>query len=394
MKRTIELQTRAWAAAGPLTWDFSTIDDEVGDELASVKCVILEFRMAFTCGAGGGCTGRELHEWIQSVDITGGPFVKDMCVNVNGWDLPLYLFTMENVLQLLADDADADASYTKVIIIFIPTCSDSHEKPEEHYPPGGAFKRCNLVTMLGGAAVNANTTMTSCEVDVVVKLHRGHTARFAHFRCIRSIDKERQHDFEPGTFHGMCLVNPSPAWAAADLTRVRLVADGDVYHQQVTPDAVIESYIEDMGYNEGSAGGGFLGATAQWTWDTDYADLYVFPIIWLSADARQNRTSQLVGSKAGPLVDLQGAATSFRYVYGFVPPLKSAFTDEMIRELGAEPEALKVGRTVTPGQVGRRPSLSSVPFEVTGSVNLSKTGRLGTVLGNKQVFKKIAAPDL
>lgn len=391
MKSTIELGTRAWSAAGSLTWDFATIDDEVGADILSVSCAILECRLNVTTGAGGGVTGRELMEWLQAILIHGGPFIDPWVTSVNGYDLVTYLRVCEGLTNSIPGDLAAEQQdVDKDFIVIIPTCSQLHERPEEHYPAANAMARQNFKLTLGAAAVNDDTTMNSASFTLSMKLHRGNTVRLAHYRCIESYDKELREQLPASTYHGICWVAPSDSFAAADITNVRVIADGLFIHQSLEPDSVLYSYMDDITYGQSfDDGAGTSFANGGGDWDEEYASVTAFPLIWLSADFRNNRTSQLPGSEDGLLVDCDGGATTMRYVVGRVPILKSTFAQTQLRQMGADPSSVTVSRDVTPAQIARRKSLHAVPYVVKGTSNPARAGKISHAVAPRNPFQGV-----
>ena len=398
MFRNIELGDHAWGGfAQNLTWDLSTIDDEVGADLYSVVEHHLEIEIDITTGAGGGVTARELMEWF-SVLLQGGPFVGPVVSQVNLWDLCNYLKEMEGVPEwMFAAVAANQTNDIQQALVVIPYASSLLEFPEENWPLAGMCAKQTLRVHTGAAAVNANTTMNACTIALKTRLYKGHSPRLAHPRMIQSVDKELRETFEAGTYHGMLAIAPDGGWAAAaNIQNVRLLADGAEIHSSLQPDTVIGAYLATA-YYEGVQGIAALGAfSGAGSWTKNYDTIEWFPIIWLSPDFRANRMSQLVGSRNGLLMDSDGTAATLHYVYGMVPLVGSAFAQRALGAIGADPSVVVVSKEVGPEAAVERPSLSAMPFKVDGATNLSRAGRLTVPLQRTKLPQsvKMANPNL
>lgn len=380
MFRNIELGDRAWPGfPANLTWDLSTIDDEVGADLYSVAEHHLQIEWDITTGVGGGCSSRELLESITLL-LKGGPFVGPIVSQVNLWDLVIYLMRTEGVPQWVP--AAVAASQTNAIqqaLIVVPYASSLLEFPEEHWPLAGMCAKQNLRMHTPAAALNANTTINAISIALKTRLYAGHSARIAHPRMIQSYDKELRETFEAGTFHGLCAVPPTAGWAAAaNLANVRLLADGREIHSSIIPDTLLGAYAATAGYQ--ITQGGIFAAVGAWSddgsWSKNYDTLQFLPFIWLSPDFRANRMSQLVGSKNGLLMDCDGTAASLHYVSGHVPIVGASFLQRSLGAISADPAVMVADKEISPAEAVEIPSLNAAPFKISGSTNYSRSGRL------------------
>jgi hypothetical protein len=189
----------------------------------------------------------------------------------------------------------------------------------------------------------------------------------------------------------MAISPPTGGFAdAGAITNVRMVADGEVVHGSLMLDSVLRAYLEDVWYQNGffDAASIDLGAGIGGLWADSYDSILSLPIVWLSPDFRQNRMSQLIGSRSGLFLDCDGSLANVNWAYGRVPPVEGSFYDTYVRSLGADPNTITWQRDVTPAQINRRPSLQAVPFKLIRAGNLALAGRLNNNLGAAQVFSK------
>jgi len=384
MYRTINIGDHAWGGvAENYPFNVSTIDDEVGSDLYSAAYYTLQLEMDITTGVGADFTTQEQLEW-WSVLLKGGPFAQPVVSEVNLWDLVIYLMACEGVPQYLFTTTDAEATnQINQANIIIPYASNLLEFPEEHWPLASMAAKQQFRLHYGVAAPQADVTVNAASASLSCRLYRGHSPRFAHPRCIESFDKELRETFPAGTYHGNLAIGP---WeAAADISNVRMVADGVEYHSSIEADDLVAAYYADAGYQatQGALPLDGVAGLEQWdqiSFEKNYDTIPFLPFIWLQPDFRSNRMSQLVGCQQGLLMDLDGDADDLHYVIGYVPPVGATFAQRAAGAIGADPKAVLVDKEIKPEDVKDRPALQAAPFRVVGATNISRSGRLAVTL--------------
>jgi len=174
MKRLHDLGVRAWpGAAGTVTFPLQSIPTEYGADSLATAHMLLSIHIDITTGAGGGCTGREILEFFQTLVLKS-----NLHTWIPGMDLFQYVtllleggFHTPGVLipaAIIANQANA------IRRLQIPIDFERLEMEDgsQYAVPPEYFDAGQFNVRMGAAAINANTDVNACALSLHVNMIR------------------------------------------------------------------------------------------------------------------------------------------------------------------------------------------------------------------------------
>lgn len=386
MRRQLDLGNQAWGgAAGALPpFDLRTLLTDVDGDAYGLESLIFELTFDITTGAGGGCTGREILEWISNLIMRGSVGVPIQ--GMNAYQLNVLQGACLGVFTGIPDDIPINqVNDISVMHLIIPFARYRSRNPDEVLPAVQAFKDATVLLSLGAPALNANTVINGCTVRGFGRVRRQGKVRFpalpnygSHADTIHTTLPDAQYD-------GLCMVAPAGGFAApANLTNIVLRAGNEEIHNAVGPDNVLAAYLLDQ--TAGVGGGAatpLLGGAQNWTKGS--AALLMFPLIWQNAAIGANKATDQVDSQGSALVlECDGTLVTAQYAYCYYPPNTAQNQSRQAQAFGAQMSSLDVvtpgigGQSIESMIVGRKPGLRTLPAQVRAVVG-SEAGRLAFI---------------
>lgn len=376
MRRQLDLGNQAWGgAAGALPpFDLRTLLTDVDGDAYGLESLIFELTFDITTGVGGGCTGREILEWIQNMIMRGSVGVPIQGMNayqlilLQGGCLGIYT-------GIPADIPAAQANDISVQHIIIPFSRCRARNPDEILPAVQAFKDATVLLNLGGPAINVDTTVNACTVRGFGRVRRQGKVRFpalpnygSHADTIHCTLPDAQYD-------GLCMIAPVGGFAAAaNLTNIVLRAGSEEIHNAIGPDNVLAAYLLDQTAGFGVAAAPvMLGGASNWSKGS--ASVLLFPLIWQNFAIGANKATDQVDSQGSALVlECDGTLVNAQYAYLYYPANTSQNQSRQAQAFGAQMTSLDVitpgfgGQSVESMIVGRKPGLRTLPAQVRSVV--------------------------
>lgn len=373
MKRLVNLGTLDWAAAGVRNVPLEPIPDEYGDDNYYVAGIVMDCRFDITTGAGGGCTCREIMEWISNIFLraTGHVF----CNGINAYQLQVLV---NGIFERHGDVsrggcAAIAASQTNDISHF-PVWIDFEQMHAfdgiDSVVLAAMFNDAVLQVQLGQGALNANTTINAMQIRVWASLDRMGELRVPGLLpTVQAYDGVRFERLPAGIYTTLMAGAPADPWAAADITMVSLRAAGEHIHSAVEPDALLQEFFRQC--ELGTFGTMPLGG---YDWKDQAALCDYLPLIWPQYTDAANRARLAVDSKGSLLhVDMGGAAAAVAYIMKYWTPITPTTSKNVFAKTGvANVDDLLLRRktfsksAITAGEIAQAPGLSRLPIKVVG----------------------------
>jgi hypothetical protein len=369
MQRTWNLGTEAWAAAGTLNVPLKPIPDSYADDTYAVACLTLELQLDVTTGAGGGCTARELMEWVSNIFLKAGDHV--VVNGVNAFQMIEGFGRLDHGEPLDANIAAIAASQANVQINIPVRIEfenfDDNMDSNDGLVPAAFFNDAQLQVTLGAAALNANTTINSAALQVSASGHRVPDLNIVKLPTYQAITGDLFEQLPRGIYTALAIVAPSGAFAAANITTVNLRADGELIHSNVLPDAVIREFERCKVDRTDPA-----GCTS---WSDDASNAVILPLIWPSRHSAANKARYAVDTGSQTLnTDLQGSLTSPVYIMRYYSKKVGADAERYLAAVGVQdPSDVEVKfktaskRPLSEQEVTEAPGLNLIPAKVVGT---------------------------
>jgi len=385
MRPIQNLETKSWGgSAGDLEWSLQTLKTKLGGVPTAVRAVILRIRWTVNTLTGGGCTGAELMKWVSNITLKD----RNGYAPVDG--ITLYNFVMLQHMALnlpvAPRPADVGANMTNASRFFqatVPFALQSLDHGDDFAIPTALLNGGSLRVRLGGAALNANTTVVSCSITPVIVYHQAATGLRIPPRVeYRQSTVSPYHSLEPGVYAGLLL----DLSGAPTLVNISLSAAGKELIQSATPAQIFASYQADFGLP------GLFPAS-----DGDYTSMFPsigdydllstlglpgLPLIWLERNQANNRVTQLVDTGGGPLAVEVDGPTSITLIWCRLDRVTNHRVNEILAAYEAAPESVIVARRSKEGGIidkataATTPGLASVPPKIATIINPVKSGLL------------------
>lgn len=362
----------------------------------TVSGLVAKFEFDITTGVGGGCTGREILEWILSWGVI---ILGRQQYNLNGWDSMLAwnyctdAGSMQAPDDIIAAQANARRSVFLVDPFYNPRYQAGPLGPGANEIAAAMLNEGRCSFRLGTAALNANSTVNACAVTLYAVTDERDHIDIPSLPIWESADIELFETLPAGVYSDLFFVNPSSPWAAADLTAIRIQADdGDVY-RSTDPDACLAGamLLRNLG--------GPLASDDMDSWEINAANMTFLPVIYPEANAAAElgRTVPALGKL---LVACQGAAAGLHAVWCRWESSDSLASDALRAMGAARPRDVRVAPIPAPGKrLMRRTEAIRIPMplrvwdvrpEVMGRLTVQSTDlRIGS--GGQQLSQQLSA---
>lgn len=383
MLRNCAIGAQVWAAGmGQVNIPMLPIPNETSSDTYKTQRIYGKVRMTITCGAGGGCTSREIMDWISNVQIKA----MDHIFWIGSMRDNLMLQLYEEGLHHVHIPAACNANDNAVVRYFSFVLNFHHPaafQPQDFGVPAGAFDDGSIQLTFGAAALNANTTVNSCTVDFWASLERSNDVQAAPLVECGSVDGQLNgYRFASGVYASLFLRDPPAAnFAAGDVTLVGVTANGEQIQMNLLPDGVLRSYALD---NHCAVPNIAAGADGLDLWPDDAADAYFLPLLWLTKDPNLNKITRMIDTKGSDLlVDLRGAlATTPHYIYRRYRPQSTSTAFKQLQKAGiGDPSAVDIkpktaSKSQAPTNAPDRPGVGALPVKVTQAPTVAAAGKL------------------
>lgn len=352
MFRTLDLGNQVWGgAAGALPpFDLRTMLSDVDGDAYGLQSVIFRIEFDITTGVGGGCTGREIHEWLSNLIFRGS-----VGVPIQGMNHYQLLILQSGCLGfytgLHADIAAAQANDISVMYLIFPFERFRKLQPDQELPCVQAFKDATFLINTGVPLINADTTVNAMTVQGYGKVRRQGKVRFPSLPTYGSHADTIHCTLPDAEYDGLAMLAPTGGFAAvANINNVVVRAGDEDIHKSVGPDAVIASYLMDQvaGFGAAVAPFGLGGAT---DWAKGSADLLMLPLIWQNHMVGTNKATDQVDSQGSALsIECDGTLAAAQYIYCYYEANDVQNQRRQAMTFGAQMSSLDV---MTPGLDGK-----------------------------------------
>jgi len=371
MKRPVQIGSAAWAAAGSLSpFDLRNLSSDIDGDAYGLRAILAELTFDITTAVGGGCTGREILEWITNIVLRGTVGVPVQ--GINAYQLACIQMLEGAFLSAPADIAANLANQRRVVRVIIPYDRPRAPKPDESLPCCQAFKDASLIVTLGAAALNANTTVNSCLVNVIGHVRRQGKVRFPALPHYSAQVGTLQDTLPDGVYDALGIIAPAGGFAAAaNLSNIALRAGSEYVIPAIPPGDMLSAYLLDdlMGLGIATQANPAMGGAEDWT--NDFASLLMFPLIYQGRVVGGNKQTEMVDSQGSELsVECDGSLAAPVYGMKYYRPNSLANEKRQAETFGADLGSLEVepeglgGKTITSGAQAQRPGLRTVPTTV------------------------------
>lgn len=382
MKRITNLGANVWPGnAGNIPTQLQPIPDGIAGDSYRVSYILLKGRVTATTGAGGGYTAIELLEWLLNINLVAGGHT---FTALNGLDLFLMNFyrypgNAFSFPPAVAADQTDDVNFFD---LWIPFEDRNQFQGTDFVVPAAFFNDGQLNVHYGGAALNANTTITACTIDIYAMIERKNEVQVPALPLIQSSVHDMFDHLVPGVYSDLFIRKPSDAFAAAaNYTSLKVTAAGEDILQSIDPEAALLSYAIDKGWD--------LATVGALSWEEGYASMYFIPLIWQAQNQASNKLGNLVDSMGETLaLHFLGSATAPRLVYRVWSGIDNEQAKRLLAKIGAaNPAGVILKRKPAskgdlPGDDGGAkmarvsPGMKVMPLKVAGAVAPSDLGRM------------------
>jgi len=376
MFRNLDIGNQVWGgAAGALPpFDLRTMLNSVNGDAYGLHSLVFKLRFDITTGVGGGCTGREIHEWLTNLVFRGS-----VGVPIQGMNHYQLMILQSGCLGfhsgLHADIAANQANDISVMYLVFSFERHRAVMPENELPTVQAFKDATFLITTGAPLINANTTVNALTVQGYGRVRRQGKVRFPSLPTFGSHADVIHTTLPDAQYDGLCLVAPTGGFAAAaNIGNVVVRAGSEDIHKSVGPDAVIAAYLIDQvtGFGVLAAPFGLGGAT---DWTKDFASLLFLPLIWQNHMVASNKATDQVDTQASALsIEMDGTLAAAQYAYCYYPSNTAENQKMQAQTFGAQLSSLDIitpdldGKSIPSDKIANKPGMRILTRQVRGVV--------------------------
>jgi len=379
MKPCVDIGAQNWVAAGPLTFPLQNLRAIIGDRFSRVAALIIDFVFDITTGVGGGCTGREIEEWVSNILLKTkyNSFLPGMNARQHQVLRVLQGFFHDQLFQ--ADIAASQVNDISGLRLVIPFERGEFADGRDLSEPASRLVDGNLVVVLGAAALNADTTINAVSIKVHAEISRSTSLKAPLFWEDNAIQGMLSgQSLPPGLYSELGICQGAAFGAAGEITNARIVAGGEEQLASNDPDNVIGQFLFDNPLP------GMSGLVGGHNWTKDFATLAFFPLLWMKQFMNGESFSDVTDCMGMPLsLDSDGTMTPVYVFRRYNPDSVKAETDT-IRSEGGEPSSARVftpsksGGQISSAAKMRTRGATMIPSKITGFTTVAGAGPLGS----------------
>ena len=376
MNRVFPIGLLVWAAAGQVVLPMLPVPDEFNGDTYRIAKVHALLRLTITCGAGGGCTSKEIMNWVSSIILRsfGHTFI-----NMNARESLAHKYYHKGVSLIGGWPALCnanDAGVVRWMWLEWNFSVDDAFSVEDFHVPAKLFNDGSVLWTWGAAALNANTTINTATVTFWASVERKNDVSIPALIEIGSITgPSLQNQLPTGVYTDLFLLDPpAAAFAAANLTQVGIKARGEDIHGSVPVDAVLSAYMSDHYKGITDNAGAAIGP-----WQDCAGTAWFVPLIWPSSCNNKNKVSQMVDCQGQPLLyDMRGTLTNPLFVYKrYLPQGQADAAKQLMAQGVTDVNALDVKMKTASKDAPKdatRTGMSILPRKVTGAKSATALG--------------------
>lgn len=381
MKSLYNLGGAAWAAPGGVRpFSLQPVPDTgAGGRFKYLTHILVFLRLDITTAVGGAVTVRDLFDFLNQIN---GTILGRNFVNISGWGLHqinalnAQMFGMPEPAAIGAGVANA----IRTVRLMIPFEDMNGINPGEGAIPAQVLNEASQLNFtFGPAAIGTLGTVNAATLTLFAACEDRDNLVTPSLIQIAEADVERFSTLPGGVYSTLVAIAPAAAWAAADITALRIVGDdGEVYAGTPTEAALITAGALRFGSNYADVA----------SWADGAANMQILPLIFPETTGRDPR-SRWVSALRGLQLDIQGAAALIRMAYIRHEP-SIRIKPDLMRAVGAaDPSGIQVAPSG--GRPGRGIPTPLLRRSFTGDLRVATVVR-PEALGSLQGRIRFRAP--